>query len=342
MLVPRIPYDPELILTKVRGSSKIRTLYILGTTDTGKTSLTRYLLEELNHGSIEGAENPGRESRERWSCLDADPGQSIVGPPATMGLRRGSVIPGTPGPQINKKERTEERTEEGQRQAAAGSTDADLLRFLGTTSPGTNPEAAVDSLNVLTERARDDGESLMVDSSGLAEGAFGAVFQLHSLEVVRPDLIIALEKKDELTPIMEKLERLSFRDFQVMRMSVAPGVEEKTQSRRRKYREERFRQYFSQRGVSSRIVDLSRMKITGEVPDFSDPEKTTGLLSAVCDKDRWILALAVITGIENRGDSDSEDVRLNIISPTYSEKKAGVWEFGRLRLSPDTWEEIQP
>jgi len=325
MLVPRIPYDPQLILSQIHSSQKIKTVYILGTTDTGKTSLARYLLKELRRPrkGRKDASTAGKE--ESWCYLDADPGQSVIGPPTTLGLTQGSDIPEILGHQTGE---------------PSGQTGNKLLRFLGTTSPGVNPEDAIASLKALADRSCSGGDPLLIDSSGLAEGDFGAVFQLRSLEAVRPELIIALEKNDELTPIMEKLDRLSSRNFQVIRMSTSPGVEEKTQNQRRQYRNERFRDYFSRRGVDRRIADLSRMKVTGELPDFSDLTTYHGLLSAVSEEDGWVLALAVITGFEKKGDRGS--MKLKIISPAFSEGEARRWQFGRLRLSPDTWEEIQP
>lgn len=70
------PTWEKINLREARG-----TLMVIGATDTGKSTFARYLYRQL------GAD-PGR----RVAFLDGDPGQSSLGPPATMTLALGKPL----------------------------------------------------------------------------------------------------------------------------------------------------------------------------------------------------------------------------------------------------------
>ncbi|MCX6029221.1 MAG: Clp1/GlmU family protein, partial [Chloroflexi bacterium] len=61
-------------------------ILIVGAPDTGKSTLARYLYDRLTAA--------GR----RVALLDGDPGQSTLGPPATMTLAMGEIAPLSPQP----------------------------------------------------------------------------------------------------------------------------------------------------------------------------------------------------------------------------------------------------
>jgi len=63
----------EQLLT-IRKDSRKKLIYVLGKVDTGKTTLCKYLIEQLKN-------NPNN------SYIDCDPGQSFIGPPGTTGLK---------------------------------------------------------------------------------------------------------------------------------------------------------------------------------------------------------------------------------------------------------------
>ncbi|RKX75113.1 MAG: AAA family ATPase [Spirochaetes bacterium] len=132
-----------------------RVIYVIGETDTGKSTFCRFLLKAFSE-------------KYPTAYIDCDPGQSFVGPPTTLGaliIRRSEVI--------------EER----------------YLRFTGSTSPrGTllqNLSAAVR----LKEKAFEKGVSrVVIDSSGFIKGKVAREFHFNLIELLKPDCIAAFRR----------------------------------------------------------------------------------------------------------------------------------------------------
>ncbi|MFP4441913.1 MAG: Clp1/GlmU family protein [Spirochaetia bacterium] len=218
----------------------IKTIYVLGGPDTGKTTLCRAL----------GADN----QRIRTGYLDADPGQSVAGPPTTLGLR------------VGKKE---------------------YHRFIGTTSPSYNMKPFIDSLRHLSGIGKKKSWKLIVDSSGWIDGDGGTQFQLESVKAVKPELILAIQRNSELNSILDQIDK----NISVIVMQPNPEVTPKTRSRRKEYRQEKFAEYFSAR--KPRTIPLKRRREIGSRPDSQESEKG-GLLAALCGRNMLVRKLGVI------------------------------------------------
>lgn len=235
----------ESALTAVKTLfADVRIIYIMGAPDTGKTSLCRALSED--------------NQRLKTGYLDADPGQSVTGPPATVGLS------------IGKKE---------------------YRRFIGTTSPSYNMKPFLDSLKHLSGIGKKKSRKLIVDSSGFIDGEGGMKFQLDSINAVKPGLILAIQRNSELNSIIEQIDR----NISVIVMHPNPGVSSKTKTQRKEYRQERFADYFRSR--KTRTVRLKRTREIGERPDF-DTDEHCGLLTALCGRNMLVRKLAAIKTYE--------------------------------------------
>ncbi|HYF11876.1 MAG TPA: Clp1/GlmU family protein, partial [Actinomycetota bacterium] len=132
------------------------TVMLVGGLDTGKSTLSRRLLE--------AAVAAGRPA----AYVDADLGQKTVGPPATMAMRvvrsADDLAPG--------------RFEE-----------ADALAFVGATSPQGHMVQVISAVASLHRRALEAGaELVVVDTSGMVSGVYGQILKYHKVEMVRPDL----------------------------------------------------------------------------------------------------------------------------------------------------------
>jgi polynucleotide 5'-hydroxyl-kinase GRC3/NOL9 len=133
---------------------------VIGANDTGKSTLVRRLA-----GALAGR---GRAV----SVVDADLGQSDVGPPTTVGLGR------VRGPIVG-------------------------LEFLGVTSPATCPRETADATARQVRRALAAGSAhVLVDTSGLVEGRFGLALKRLKIERVAPDVLLVLQRVDECEPIL--------------------------------------------------------------------------------------------------------------------------------------------
>jgi polynucleotide 5'-hydroxyl-kinase GRC3/NOL9 len=145
-----------------------RVTLVLGAIDAGKTTLVTRLA-----GVLAGA---GRAV----GVVDADLGQSDVGPPTTVGL--GLV-----------------------RRPIARLAEADLvaLEFLGVTSPARCLRETAEATARLVRRALELGcDRVVVDTSGLVAGPLGLALKRLKIARVAPDVVVALQRADECEPIL--------------------------------------------------------------------------------------------------------------------------------------------
>ena len=193
----------------LEAASRVRVTLILGTSDTGKTSLTARLAGAL---AARG---------ERVAVVDADVGQSEIGPPTTVGLGR---VTG----------------------ALARLGDAELwaLEFVGDTSPVRYIRETADATGRLVRRALDAGfERVLVDTGGLVEGPLGLALKRAKVRAADPDLVLVLQRRDESEPIARALE--SGARPRVLRLTPSPAVVRRSATRRREHRERALREYLA-------------------------------------------------------------------------------------------------
>ena len=138
-------------------------VYVLGATDTGKSTLCRYLVGAC-------------ASSHTVALLDGDTGQSTIGPPSTIGLAQyvGS----------------------GKEQVSTH------LRFAGSTSPRGHFLEFVVGMKRLCEQALLAAEITVIDSAGFVEGRAAAEFQFHVIDLISPDHLVAIPRKRELDPVL--------------------------------------------------------------------------------------------------------------------------------------------
>lgn len=188
-----------------------RVVMLLGAIDTGKSTVARRILE--------GAVAAGRPA----ALIDADPGQKSVGPPATVTLRH-------------------------VRSAAdlepAAFAVADELAFVGSTSPEGHLLQLVTAAANLRHRAAEGGADLVVvDTSGAVSGLLGQMLKFHKIEALHPDLVVGLQRGEELLPLLGVVQR--FFDASVVPLSVPPGVHPTSVEERADNRAAAMRRYFS-------------------------------------------------------------------------------------------------
>ena len=197
-----------LVVSAVRDH---RTVMFLGALDSGKSTLTRALLA--------AALDAGR------SCayLDADPGQTSVGPPATVGMKlvrsRDDLV--------------------SDRLAVA-----DGLAFVGSTSAQGHVLPMVTGSAGLLRKAHDAGADFVaVDTSGMVSGIHGQLLKYHKMELLQPDLVVGLQRGEELQPLLGIAQR--FFATEVVSLGIHPGVVPTSVEQRAEHREAAMRRYFS-------------------------------------------------------------------------------------------------
>jgi polynucleotide 5'-hydroxyl-kinase GRC3/NOL9 len=167
----RIEVLPEWEAAAERFLSRGGTAVVLGASDTGKSTLSRYLVYRAYAAGS------------RVALVDLDLGQSHLGPPTTLGL--GLYPPRVPG---------------------EDSLFPEAFYFIGQTSPvGTIMEVAV-GCRVLADLAAHHGVSrLVVNTSGLVHGLPALRLKRGEVELLQPALIFALQRTRELEPLLRAL-----------------------------------------------------------------------------------------------------------------------------------------
>jgi polynucleotide 5'-hydroxyl-kinase GRC3/NOL9 len=188
-----------------------RTVILVGGLDSGKSTLALTLLR----AAIEA----GRPS----AFVDADVGQKTVGPPATVTMK---LV----------------------RSAADLEPDAlavaDALSFVGSTSPQGHLLPVVTGVASLHAKAREAGaDFVVVDTSGLVSGIHGQLLKYHKLELLRPDLVVGLQRGEEVLPLLGVIQR--FFATEVVPLGIHPAVVPTTVEQRADKRERAMRRYFS-------------------------------------------------------------------------------------------------
>ena len=262
------------------------TVVLVGGLDTGKTSLSRNVLT----AAIEA----GRPS----ALLDADVGQKTVGPPATVTLKMvRSLADLEPG----------------------SLAVADEMSFVGSTSAQGHLLPVVAGVARLHRRAKDEGADLVVvDTSGLVSGITGQVLKYHKVELLEPDLVIGLQRGEELLPLLGVIQR--FFPTHVVPLGVHPDVVPTTVDRRADNRERAMRAYFS--------GELHRFRVKPTVfmpalPPLFDVPKLHRMLVGLSN------GAGAYTGLGYLEYTEDEGV-LRLISPVAAGPKA--LRLGSVRL----------
>ncbi len=263
-----------------------RTVLLVGGLDTGKSTLAGSLLRS--------ALAAGRSA----AYLDADVGQKSVGPPTTVSLK---VLRGPESLEPEELARP------------------DALSFVGSTSAQGHMLPVITGVAALFEQAKQMGaDFVVVDSSGLVSGINGQVLKYHKVEMLRPDLVVGLQRGEELLPLLGVIQR--FFDTEVVPLGVLPGVVPTSVEQRAENRELAMRRYFS--------GELHRFRVKPTVfmpalPPLFDPTKLHRMLVGLSD------GAGAHPGIGYLEHAPDEDV-LRLISPVAAGPRA--LRLGSVRL----------
>ena len=145
---------------------------LLGATDTGKSTLARYLVAGLTATGL------------KVSLVDADMGQSAL------------CLPGTVGVKLFRSP------------ADLADYRCERFSFLGSASPARIIPRLLEATGRLTELARSQAEVVLIDTTGLISGELGRGLKLAKIRVTFPDQIIALQRREECEPILGQFDEV--------------------------------------------------------------------------------------------------------------------------------------
>lgn len=190
----------DLVSGLVRG-----TVLIIGNTDSGKSTLARYMLEALlERGRV-------------TAFVDADIGQSSLGLPGTISMK----VFRSPGD-------LEDFAYE-------------KIYFVGSFTPASCVAAMIEgTARMVNEAKREGARTILVDTTGLVKGELGLALKAGKARAIRPRHVIAIEAAGELHPIMPLMKGVILH-----RLVPSRFVRQRTREARVRYREEKLAAYFA-------------------------------------------------------------------------------------------------
>jgi polynucleotide 5'-hydroxyl-kinase GRC3/NOL9 len=195
----------EQALKRVSGA---RVTIVIGAADTGKTRLVTSLADALI------------ASGHTCGIVDADIGQSDIGPPTTIGLGR-----------VFKSH--EDIT----------CIDEKGIYFVGAPSPKGHLLPTVVGTKVMVDKALELGfDHVLIDTTGLVQGYLGEALKGHKVELVKPDLLIVLQRQAECEHLIRRFRAIPTRDTIVLTPS--ENVKKKSPAERKAFRERALLSYF--------------------------------------------------------------------------------------------------
>jgi len=236
---------------------------LLGATDTGKSTLAKFLIFNLCKRGLKVA------------LIDADIGQSFLGPPTTIGL---SVFKSDPNWEIV--------------------LSPPEIFFVGSTTPEGHFPIHLKGVKMMGDKTPSYGaEVIIVDTTGFVLGEAGKELKRRKIDLLCPRFIIALQKSDEIEHVLDlyKENRL----YKILRLPLSDQVRARSMEERRINRINKFQDYFKHSTISELVIN--EVQIEGEVLDANGDTipldwalKINGLLIGLKDSNDETLALGVI------------------------------------------------
>lgn len=190
-------------------------LFLLGGVDVGKTFTVTALANRFN------------AQGQKVAVVDADVGQSDIGPPCCIGM-------GIPESEIQ----------------TLSEVPLHSLYFVGGTSPSGCMRECVEGAAAAVQAAKKiNARVIIVDSTGWIEGEEAKLFKLLEINAIAPSLVVAIEREDELGHIIPHL------NSKVITLRVSGEARSRTREERRALREAAFTNYF--RAAKARIFKRS-------------------------------------------------------------------------------------
>ncbi|MEX2148455.1 MAG: Clp1/GlmU family protein [Candidatus Rokuibacteriota bacterium] len=243
-------------------AARARVTVVVGESEAGKTSLTTWLAGALAAGG------------DRVAVVDADLGQSEIGPPTTVGL---GIV-----------RRPLDRLAEAECLA---------LEFVGATSAARCLRETARATARLVDRARALGfDRILVDTSGLVAGEVGRALKRLKIDAVRPDVLVLVQRAGECEQIARAYDGAG--TPVVVRVAALASPVRRTPTVRRLHRE---------RALAAALAGAADVDVAGErliMPSGEIVRATPGLvgtLVALLGEDGEVRGLGWLKRVDDQG-----------------------------------------
>ncbi len=207
----------------------------LGATDIGKTTLISSIASKIS----------GKKS---IAIVDADTGQSHIGPPTTVGWAI----------------------------ARQGENDLSKLpvegiAFTGYLNPIGHMLQLARAIIKCVENASKKAETVLIDTPGFVTGPAACVFWWEIVTILKPKAIIVINRENELFEIIKGLKNPG---CYIEMIRSASKVKQKSAEQRTAYRQKRFEEYFAR----SKVYKINLKNIAIQTTKILNMDKANGLL----------------------------------------------------------------
>jgi len=185
---------------------------VIGASDSGKTTWIGVAARQL----VQAGKLP-------VAIVDADIGQSTIGPPTTVAF---AVV-----------------QENVASDFRIDRLPCDGLFFVGSVSPpGHLLQILVGTKRLVDAAIRARAAFVLVDTTGLIDQGPGFQLKLRKIELLGPGHLVALQRGNELEPLLSVVAGRP--GLRIHRLEVSPSARARTPAERARYRADRFAAYF--------------------------------------------------------------------------------------------------
>jgi polynucleotide 5'-hydroxyl-kinase GRC3/NOL9 len=252
---------------------------ILGASDTGKTTLAAALAKHL-------------AEHQRIGIIDADIGQSHIGPPTTVGwaIVDNPLVRAEPA---------------GARQIDFSKLIVGGISFVGDVTPVGHLLQLTAAIVQCVQQVSEAAELIIIDTPGFIRGPAATALWWAVQRILKPKLILAVQRDDELSNILVGLRALQ---VYLETIKSPPQIPTKTPQDRRRHRQSQFRNYF--RDYCPYNISLSNIAVQPglNLRDESFINRVVGLRN----ENGIDVAIGIITGWQQNGAMIVKAPRLDI------------------------------
>jgi polynucleotide 5'-hydroxyl-kinase GRC3/NOL9 len=256
---------------------------VLGAADTGKTTLVCALARRA-------------ASDRNVGIVDADIGQSHIGPPTTVGwallkAAQDSSASGPPDVQVE-----------------LSALRVGGISFVGDVTPVGHLLPLTAAVVQCVQQALASADLVIIDTPGFISGPGANTLWWTIRRILRPTWIVALARDNEIDEILAGLKQPD----RLLEIIVPPAsLSSKSPDQRRQYRRERLKTYFN--GAEQQVIGLNNIAVqVGR--DFADKGMTHRLV-ALRDGQGIDQALGIVTNWPSDGN------KITVLAPAMNTKQ---------------------
>jgi len=229
-------------------------IMIMGKPDSGKSSLSTYIVNNLINGKT------------RIAILDSDLEQSDIGPPCTIAYNY-----------ITKK--VTELCEPGMSNAF----------FVGVTSPIQAVNKSIEGLTTMYKEIMQKHETdyIIINTDGAIEGENAIKYKLQLVNQFKPDLVIGIQNQEELTPLFSSITTTA-----TCCIESSPKANGRSPEKRAKLRELNYAKHLKDAKIRALFTSYMEIQEKNSLP--KEPGKEKGILVGLKNSKKHFLGIGIM------------------------------------------------